>query len=63
MQDNWTKNDFEIGQTFASKGDLEIVYLARTKAVVEQEHFIVTIREITKRRLSTSETEQLKQAI
>ena len=45
----WKKQDFEMGSVVHSKGDREILYLARKKN--EFRTIIITIREITKRRL------------
>ena len=46
----WKKDDFEMGNVVHSKGDREILYLARKKT--EFCTIIITIREITKKRLN-----------
>ena len=46
----WKKEDFEMGNIIHSKGDSEILYLARKKT--EFCTIIITIREITKKRLT-----------
>ena len=46
----WVKSDFEMGNIVHSKGDREILYLARKKN--EFRTIIITIREITKKRLN-----------
>ena len=49
----WKKEDFEMGNIVHSKGDREILYLARKKN--EFRTIIITIREITKRRLNKAQ--------
>ena len=53
----WKKDDFEMGNVVHSKGDREILYLARKKT--EFCTIIITIREITKKRLNMYQSDQL----
>ena len=52
----WQKGDFEMGNIVHSKGDREILYLARKKTN-EFSTMIITIREITKKRLNMNQVD------
>jgi len=54
----WKKDDFEMGNIVHSKGDREILYLARKKT--EFCTIIITIREITKKRLGPNQVYQMQ---
>ena len=52
----WKKDDFELGNIVHSKGDREILYLARKKTEFCGT-IIITIREITKKRLNINQVD------
>ena len=54
----WKKEDFELGNILYSKGDREILYLARKNNELRGT-VIITIREITKKRLNMNQVDQL----
>lgn len=57
---NLQKASFEVGRNLTTPTDTELCYIARHKA---KDRFLVTIREITKYKLSERQTENLKRLV
>jgi len=53
-------SEFELAKSLLTVNDTEVVWLARTRDLVQETHLIVSIREIIKTRLSIAHLEQIK---
>lgn len=53
-------SEFELAKSLLTVNDTEVIWLARTRDLVQETHLIVSIREIIKTRLSIAHLEQIK---